>query len=129
CQNPHQLRASVATALGLAESDVHVLTPAVGGSFGLKMHGHPEEPLVALLSIITGRPVKWIEDRSECLLIGGREQTHEFEVGFEADGTIVAFRDRVVADVGIPGATLGWAMARLSATTLPSGYRIPNVDI
>lgn len=129
CQNPHQLRASVATALGLAESDVHVLTPAVGGSFGLKMHGHPEEPLVALLSMITGRPVKWIEDRSECLLIGGREQTHEFEVGFEADGTIVAFRDRVVADVGIPGATLGWAMARLSATTLPSGYRIPNVDI
>jgi aerobic carbon-monoxide dehydrogenase large subunit len=129
CQNPHPLRWVLANALQVEESDVHVIAPTVGGGFGLKMHGHPEEALVCVLSKIAGRPVKWIEDRSETLLIGGREHVHRFEVGFTDDGTITAFRDHFVANVGALGAAPGWGMAFLTGLGFPTGYRVPNTDV
>lgn len=129
CQNPHQLRWMIATTLGLAESAVRVVVPHVGGAFGLKMHGHPEEPLVCLCSRLLGRPVKWIESRRECFLIGGREQVHDVEVAFDGDGVLRALRDRIVVPVGAVSSTPGWAMGKLSANTLPSGYRLRTMDV
>jgi aerobic carbon-monoxide dehydrogenase large subunit len=52
-QNPHPLRSVLAKALRLSESQVRVVMPRIGGSFGLKMHGHPEEVLVGLLARAT----------------------------------------------------------------------------
>lgn len=129
CQNPHPLRWVLARALRLQESQVRVIAPHVGGGFGLKMHGHPEEPLVCLLSRLTGRPVKWIEDRSETLLIGGREHMHHITVGFNADGRITAFRDHFVANVGALTAAPGWGMAFLTGLAFPTGYKIPATDV
>lgn len=128
-QNPHPLRWVLAQTLRVNEGEVRVIAPTVGGAFGLKMHGHPEEPLVCLLSRLSGRPVKWIEDRSETLQVGAREQTHRFRVGFESDGTITGLVNRFTANVGALGAPPGWGMAYLSALSFPTGYRIPNIDV
>ncbi|MFI6456066.1 xanthine dehydrogenase family protein molybdopterin-binding subunit [Streptosporangium amethystogenes] len=126
-QNPHQLRWMLARSLGLDETAIRVITARVGGSFGLKMQGHPEETLVCLLSKLTGAPVKWIEDRRECFMAGAREQVHRFTIGAMRDGRIVAVRDRIVANAGAVSAQAGWAMPNMSATTLASGYTVPNV--
>jgi carbon-monoxide dehydrogenase large subunit len=93
------------------------------------MHGHPEEPLTCVFARLTRRPVKWIEDRRETLLIGGREHLHRFTVGFTSDGTITAFRDHFTANVGALGAAPGWGMGFLTALSFPTGYKIPNTDV
>lgn len=129
CQNPHQLRWMLSATLGIPENRIRVVTEKVGGSFGLKMQGQPEETLVALLSMLAGAPVKWIEDRRESFLAGSRQQVHRFTVGARSDGRIVALVDRIVADAGAMTAQAGWAMPNMSATTLPSGYRVPDCRI
>ncbi len=128
-QNPHQLRHMLAGALRLPENRIRVIVPNLGGAFGLKMIGHPEESLVCLLAMLTGRPVKWVEDREDCLIIGGREQIHHVEVAFTDEGRITGLRDRIIANVGAPYATPGWGMATLTAATIPCGYDIQDVDI
>ena len=128
-QNPHPLRLHLSQALGIAESDIRVIAPFVGGGLGLKMHGHPEEALVCVLAKLVGRPVKWLEDRRETLLIGGLEQKHTFKIGFTSDGTITAIHNRIVANVGMLGSAPGWGMAFLSALGFPSGYKVPVTDV
>ncbi len=128
-QNPHQLRHMLAGALGLPENRIRIVVPNLGGAFGLKMIGHPEESLVSLLALLTGRPVKWVEDRDDCLIIGGREQVHHVEVAFAADGRIAGMKDRMIANVGAPYSTPGWGMANLTAVTFPCGYDIQNLDV
>jgi carbon-monoxide dehydrogenase large subunit len=93
------------------------------------MHGHPEEPLTCVFAKLVGRPVKWIEDRRETLLVGGREHAHRFKVGYMDDGTITALRDHFTANVGALGAAPGWGMAFLTALSFPTGYKIPNTDV
>jgi aerobic carbon-monoxide dehydrogenase large subunit len=128
-QNPHPLRNVLSTVLRFPENRIRIIVPNLGGAFGLKMHGHPEEPLVCLLAMLTGRPVKWVEDRSECLLIGGREQTHRFEVAFRNDGRVTGLRDDISGNTGAPAATPGWGMIFLTGLTMPCSYDIENMDI
>ncbi|MGQ0549979.1 MAG: xanthine dehydrogenase family protein molybdopterin-binding subunit, partial [Armatimonadota bacterium] len=128
-QNPHQLRHMLAGALGVPENRIRVVVPNLGGAFGLKMIGHPEESLVCLLAMLTGRPVKWVEDRDDCLVIGGREQVHHVEVAFGADGRVAGMKDRMIANIGAPYSTPGWGMANLTAATFPCGYDIQNQDV
>jgi carbon-monoxide dehydrogenase large subunit len=129
CQNPHQLRWMLSVSLGLDESRIRVITTKVGGSFGLKMQGHPEETLVALLSVLTGAPVKWVEDRRETFMAGAREQVHRFRVGATRDGRITGLVNAIVADIGALTAQAGWAMPNMSATTQPSGYAVQDVRV
>lgn len=129
CQNPHPLRWMLAHSLRLEERQIRVVLPRVGGAFGLKSHGYPEEVLVCVLSRLLRRPVKWIEDRSECMLVGGREQLHRFEIAFDDDGTIRGFRNHILANLGAVTAAPGWGMVFLSAVTFPTGYAIANCDV
>lgn len=128
-QNPHPLRHVLAQALRMPENRLRIVAPAVGGAFGLKMHGHPEEALVCLLAKLTGRPVRWVEDREECLLVGAREQQHEIELALTKDGRILALRDRFLANTGAPTACPGWGMAFLTGLTMPGPYDVANVDV
>jgi carbon-monoxide dehydrogenase large subunit len=128
-QNPHPLRHVLARALRMPENKLRVVAPAIGGAFGMKMHGHPEEALICLLAKLTGQPVKWVEDREECLLIGAREQLHEVELGVMNDGTIVGLRDRFLANTGAPSACPGWGMAFLTGLTMPGPYAVKDIDI
>lgn len=128
-QNPHALRWQVSAALGIPESRVRAITAKVGGSFGLKMQGSPEETLVALCARLSGLPVMWLESRAETLLVGAREQVHAMEAGFDDRGRVLGLRDDVVADVGAASAQPGWAMANNAGLTIPSGYAIQDVDV
>jgi carbon-monoxide dehydrogenase large subunit len=128
-QMPHPSRWAVAQALGLRESQVRVVAPAMGGTFGLKMVGHPEEVLVAVLARLVARPVAYVEDRAECLLARAREQRHRFALAARRDGTIVAFRDHIVADIGALGSGGGWQMALVTASLFPTVYNVANCEI
>ncbi|MFN3591490.1 MAG: xanthine dehydrogenase family protein molybdopterin-binding subunit, partial [Thermaurantiacus sp.] len=106
-QNPHPLRHVLSQVLGMPEGKIRVHAPAIGGAFGMKMHGHPEESLMCLLAKLTRKPVKWTETREECLLIGAREQRHDVELAFDRDGNLLALRDHFVANTGAPSACPG----------------------
>ena len=128
-QQPFQLRTELAEVLGLSPNAIRVVVPNVGGSFGLKMTGQVEEPLVCLMSMLCGRPVKWIESRTECMLGGAREQVHRVRVGFDGDGRVGALVDDMVVPVGARSVSPGWRQAYVSAASLPTAYAVPHVDV
>ncbi|MFJ3889849.1 xanthine dehydrogenase family protein molybdopterin-binding subunit [Streptomyces sp. H23] len=128
-QQPFQLRWELSTVLRIPEDSIRVVVPQVGGSFGLKMTGFAEEPLVCLLSKMTGRPVKFVETRAECFLGGGREQIHRAAVAFDDQGRLLALRDHITIPVGAASTSPGWRMAYVTAATFPSAYDIPAVEI
>ncbi len=86
------LRAAVAAKLGLDLAQVDVVTPDVGGGFGVKiMHPWPEEVLVPMAALALNRPVKFTEDRREHFISSAHErgQVHQVEVGFDDDGRLL----------------------------------------
>ncbi len=86
------VRAVVATKLGLDLAQVDVITPDVGGGFGVKInHPWPEELLVPLAARTLGRTVKFTEDRREHFISSAHErgQVHHVEVGFDDEGRLL----------------------------------------
>ncbi|HET6563252.1 MAG TPA: aerobic carbon-monoxide dehydrogenase large subunit [Marmoricola sp.] len=86
------VRAAVATKLGLGLGQVDVITPDVGGGFGVKiMHPWPEELLVPMAAMALGRPVKFTEDRREHFISSAHErgQVQHVDVGFDEDGRLL----------------------------------------
>jgi carbon-monoxide dehydrogenase large subunit len=129
-QQPHQLRTVIAEVCGLAESGVRVIAPDMGGGFGNKQHFSREECLVALLARITGRPVRWVQDRSEGLTasIHSRPQIHDVAAGYDDDGRVLALQVRVRADVGNPVLYFsGVGPALVTVGALTGGYTIPEL--
>ncbi|MEZ5091629.1 aerobic carbon-monoxide dehydrogenase large subunit [Nocardioides sp.] len=97
------LRAALAAKLGLDLLAVDVITPDVGGGFGVKInHPWPEEVLVALAAMRLGRPVKFVEDRREHFIASAHErgQLHHVEVGFDDDGRVLGLDVRFWHDNG-----------------------------
>jgi carbon-monoxide dehydrogenase large subunit len=91
-QTASGVRAAVATKLGLDLRTVDVITPDVGGGFGVKInHPWPEELLVPLAAMALGRPVKYTEDRREHFVASAHEraQVQHVEVGFDDDGRLL----------------------------------------
>jgi len=130
-QSPHITRTTLSYALPLLERDIHVVTPDVGGSFGVKAHVYPEEVLVSWLALKLRRPVRWIEDRGEHLVASchAREQTMELEAAVEDDGTIAALRCHLLHDVGsgeifVPGINPTF----VTAGSITGAYRIPLAE-
>jgi carbon-monoxide dehydrogenase large subunit len=101
-QTPHFIRLFVGTAMGLAESQVRVIAPHVGGGFGSKLRPYPEEYLAVAASKLLRRPVKWIEDRSENLVATthGRGQIYDVEVAAKKDGTLLGIKLTQILDIG-----------------------------
>src|SRR5262249_35839440 len=95
-QMPHVLKAALARFLGLADSDVRVIVPDVGGGFGPKMNLYPEDLVACAVARRLGRPVKWSEDRRENLLAmtQAREQTVEAAMAADLHGRILGLRAR-----------------------------------
>jgi carbon-monoxide dehydrogenase large subunit len=129
-QQPHQLRTVIAETCGLHESDVRVIAPDTGGGFGNKQHFIREECLVALLARMTGRPVRWSQDRTEGLTasIHSRPQVHQIEAGFDDDGRVLAMRVHVRSDVGNPVLYFsGIGPSLVTVASLAGGYHIPSL--
>jgi carbon-monoxide dehydrogenase large subunit len=101
-QVPHLARSLIARCLRLPEEAVRVITPEVGGGFGLKAHVFPEEVVVAALARRLGRPVRWIEDRRENLLASAHahEEVVTIRLGLDAEGRFLAMDAEISADVG-----------------------------
>ena len=127
-QNPHPLRVFLAETLGIPETEIRVIQPHVGGGFGLKIPTFQEEPLVAYLARKLERPVKFVAERTEDLLVGGhaREERLYYEVAYLKDGTVTGLRAKVIADVGAPAALCGWGQSFVTAFCIPTCYKIPN---
>ncbi|MEV6273413.1 xanthine dehydrogenase family protein molybdopterin-binding subunit [Kribbella sp. NPDC051936] len=98
----HFTRQALAGMLGIDEARLRMVEVAVGGGFGVRGEPYPEDFLVAFLALRLGRPVKWIEDRSEHFVATNhaREQIHELEIAATKDGRLLAFRDRAWCDHG-----------------------------
>ena len=113
CQGAHPVRDAICAGLGLEKEQVRVISPDVGGGFGAKGRTYPEEILVGWLSRRVGRPVRWVETRTENMVgMGhGRAQIQDVEIGGTRDGQITAYKLDVVQDSGAypgMGAILPW---------------------
>jgi aerobic carbon-monoxide dehydrogenase large subunit len=101
-QIPHILKTMTALTLGLAEHKVRVIAPDVGGGFGGKLQVIPEEFLTVLAARRMGKPVKWTETRSECMLAAhhGRGQVQDLTLAARKDGTVTGLKVELIADMG-----------------------------
>jgi carbon-monoxide dehydrogenase large subunit len=125
-QWPHTLRDVLRDALGLPEHRIRVVAPDVGGGFGVKQEIYPEELVLPLLAMRLGRPVKWVETRREHLTAAAhaREQWHDIELAARRDGTLLAMRAEVLADMGAYSRSLGVLCPSITAASLPGPYRV-----
>ena len=124
----HWVRREAAALLGLPEARVRCVALDVGGGFGGKGHVYPEDLLVTFLARKLGRPVRWIEGRSEHLMSAthSRDQLHDLEVGFDGDGRILAIRDDYIVDCGAWN-PIGSGVAYNTAVHLTGPYKIENL--
>jgi carbon-monoxide dehydrogenase large subunit len=101
-QIPHILRVLLAMVVGVPEAKLRVIAPTVGGGFGSKLNVYAEEVLALALARKLGRPVKWVEERTEGYLatIHGRDLIQEIELAATAEGRITAVRTRLLASMG-----------------------------
>ena len=101
-QIPHLLRDYLSAAVGLPQHQVRVIVPEVGGGFGSKLNVYPEELVAAYAAMKIGRPIKWIEDRSEALAatIHGRDQVDYVEAAATRDGKVTGLKIYGISDLG-----------------------------
>ena len=128
-QAPHWSRDAIAGALGLAQSQVRVIAPEVGGGFGVKIGVYQEDVVLAALARHLGRPVKWFETRSEHMLVTnhGRDQVVEYEAAVRKDGKILALRANIIQNLG--AYPKGLFLPATTGTMLVGCYDIPAVEI
>jgi carbon-monoxide dehydrogenase large subunit len=131
-QAPHAVGEAIAECLGLAPERVRVIASDVGGGFGLKARVYIEEILVAWIALRLGRPVKWVEDRSEHLQAANhaRDQRITFSAAVTKDGRVLGLRAKVLSNVGAyairPHGPLLDASTCAGLITGP--YDIPNYE-
>jgi len=101
-QAPHAHRTVYALVAGLPEHQIRVISPDIGGGFGNKVGVYPGYVLTVVGSIVTGKPVKWMEDRSENLMSTSfaRDYHMHGEIAATRDGKILALRVKTLADHG-----------------------------
>ncbi|MEU8797666.1 xanthine dehydrogenase family protein molybdopterin-binding subunit [Spirillospora sp. NPDC048819] len=121
----HSVRQALAGMLGIDAERIRVAEVNVGGGFGVRGETYPEDFLVAFLALRLRRPVKWVEDRAEHFVATNhaREQEHELEIAATADGRLLAFRDRAVADHGGYVRSQGILPELLPAQQIAGPYR------
>ncbi|MEW6582919.1 MAG: molybdopterin cofactor-binding domain-containing protein [Actinomycetota bacterium] len=101
-QIPHILRTTLVVTCGIPEAKLRVVAPDVGGGFGSKLEQYPEEAICLELAKTLGRPVKWVEERSEGYLatLHGREMYQRIELAATRDGDLKAVRVKLWASMG-----------------------------
>jgi aerobic carbon-monoxide dehydrogenase large subunit len=129
-QGPHKVRQAICEVLGLETGNVRVVTPDVGGGFGVKAHVYPEEIVIAALALRLGRPVRWVEDRAENLAASTQARQQELTVraALSANGELLALDVNMICDQGAYGAyPHGVTLEALTTSgLLPGPYRLRN---
>ncbi len=127
-QTPHQDRTLISRVFDLPEASVRVIAGDVGGGFGAKL-SIDVEYIPVLMSILTHRPVNYVDTRDEWLTSG--THAHDFTIdvsaGFTREGRILGLRNRIVADLGSDGAerAAGGAIPIIGAIYVPGPYVLP----
>ncbi|MEI4488189.1 xanthine dehydrogenase family protein molybdopterin-binding subunit [Frigidibacter sp. MR17.14] len=125
-------KAEFAAAFGIDPAQVRVTTPDVGGGFGMKSTGYPEFTPLALAAKLTGRPVRWISERTEAMLTdnGGRDLVTEAALAFDADLKIIGYRVDLDCAMGAYNAPFGaYIQSELFAKVLTGAYDIPAAHL
>jgi carbon-monoxide dehydrogenase large subunit len=104
-QAPHAIRtvvAMVAGQVGLSEEKIRIIAPDIGGGFGGKVPVYPGYVIAIAATVLTGKPVKWVEDRMENLQADSFARDYHItaELAAEKDGTLTALRIKTIADHG-----------------------------
>ncbi|MBR1235910.1 xanthine dehydrogenase family protein molybdopterin-binding subunit [Bradyrhizobium sp. AUGA SZCCT0182] len=130
-QAPHAVRQQVSNILGVTESRIRVISPDVGGGFGLKSDAYPEDILVLWGSAKCGRPVRWTSSRSDALLSDhhARDQVVTAELALDAQGKILAIRAHALHGVGAYIVAAGVAPLVYSLRYTPGAYDVQTVHL
>ena len=101
-QHPHQTRAGIAQFLDISEHQLHVITPDMGGGFGIKNVLNPEELILSALGKHLRTPVRWIEDRREHLQSSVHAREHYYHIKAYADdrGHLLGLDVDITVDAG-----------------------------
>jgi aerobic carbon-monoxide dehydrogenase large subunit len=101
-QAPHAHRTLFALVAGLPEQNIRIISPDIGGGFGNKVPIYPGYVVATAASLLLGKPVKWVESRSENLISTGfaRDYYMRGELALDADGRILAMRASILSDQG-----------------------------
>jgi carbon-monoxide dehydrogenase large subunit len=129
-QIPHLVRSFLAGELEISEERVRVIAPEVGGGFGAKLQHYAEELACCFASRALGRPVKYVETRTEHMMCShhGRDQIDYVRMAGTRDGTITAIHAKVIADLGAYHHLLTPFIPSFTAFVLGGCYKIPNVQ-
>jgi aerobic carbon-monoxide dehydrogenase large subunit len=102
CQAPHMMLDLYGRQFGLAPSAIRVLCKDVGGSFGIKVHAYPDDFATVALSMLLGRPVKFVADRLESFTsdIHARHHAITARIAVNRDGEILGFELNDLTGVG-----------------------------
>ncbi|GHO95088.1 aldehyde dehydrogenase [Reticulibacter mediterranei] len=129
-QSIFRARETLANFLGLDKSRIHVQNADVGGGFGAKNAFLGEEQVTAALAMRLGRPIKWIEDRTENLIAQthGRGQISYVEAAFQNDGRLLAIKARTVGDIGAFVAGVSPAIHARTGLMLNGPYQVQAIE-
>jgi carbon-monoxide dehydrogenase large subunit len=132
-QAPHVHRLLItAFVLGIPEQKLRVISPNIGGGFGQKIFLYYDMPMVLLLSKSIGRPVIFIEDRTENYTSSthGRDHFSTVEIGATADGKITGLHVDTVANLGGYLSTIAPGIpTTLYGRMIAGCYKIPNIRV
>ncbi|MDH3910973.1 MAG: xanthine dehydrogenase family protein molybdopterin-binding subunit [Rhodospirillales bacterium] len=129
-QGSHRLLGSLSRILDVPRKRIRVLTPDVGGGFGMKIFCYNEQVLVLWAARRLGRPVKWTGERQEGFLSDtqGRDHVTTAELALDAEGRFLAIRTATLADMGAYLSPFAPVIpTEVSAIMLPGLYRMPAV--
>jgi carbon-monoxide dehydrogenase large subunit len=101
-QAPHAIRTVFALVTGLPEQEIRIVSPDIGGGFGNKVPVYPGYVVATAASLVLGKPVKWIEDRSENLISTGFARDYHMtgQLALTNDGTMLGLRVKLLSDNG-----------------------------
>ena len=101
-QAPHAHRTLFAIVAGLPEQNIRIISPDIGGGFGNKVPIYPGYVVATAASLLIGKPVKWVEDRSENLISTGfaRDYHMSGEMALRNDGRMLGLRVKLLSDNG-----------------------------
>ena len=129
-QGPGQVQEALARSLDAARADVRVVTPDVGGGFGMKNGIFAEQILLAAAARRLGRPLKWIDERADAFLSDYHARDHETEaeLALDAEGQFLAIRTSTRSDLGAYATGAGPVIPTDGGSRmLANVYRIPAV--
>ena len=126
---PFAIRRVLAKHLGLPVDAIRMVENDTGGSFGVRGEYYPEDCLIPFAARLTGRPVKWIEDRREHFLATNhaRDMACDVEIACRRDGTVLGLRGHAYADIGAYIRTNAVTPPRNVAQVISGPYSVPNI--